>query len=130
MAYANPEDKKAYANAHYLANTDYYKQKARAKDKDVKLRNRQIILTHLLDNPCVDCGEDDVIVLEFDHVRGEKLFPVSRSIGRKISEKKLRDEIDKCEVRCANCHRRKTYKQFERSGRDILILTDISVTND
>jgi hypothetical protein len=63
---------------------------------------------------CVDCGyRDNPVALDFDHVRGEKLF----SIGQRfhvMSDEKILDEIAKCEVRCANCHRIKTW--LERSG--------------
>ena len=68
------------------------------------------ILEYLLKHPCVDCGEKDVTVLEFDHVKN-KLKPVS-SLIRAGATSLIEKEIEKCEVRCANCHRRKTAKQF------------------
>lgn len=56
---------------------------------------------------CVDCGERDLDVLQFDHVRGAKKFTIAsnRSIAR------VRDEIAKCEVVCANCHSRRTARR-------------------
>lgn len=72
---------------------------------------RRFILDYLREHPCVDCGEGDVVVLDFDHVRGQKKFTISSSIARQISIAKIKKEIDKCEVRCANCHRRKTAKE-------------------
>lgn len=59
-------------------------------------------------NPCVDCGEDDPVVLEFDHVRGDKAGSISLMIHNGVSLETLIIEINKCQVRCANCHRRKT----------------------
>lgn len=61
---------------------------------------------YLSNNPCVDCGEDDPIVLQFDHVRGDKIGCVSELICRKW--KIVFEEIKKCDVRCGNCHTRKT----------------------
>lgn len=59
---------------------------------------------------CVDCGETDIRVLEFDH-KGDKEFNVS-SLMRMNSLEKLKNEIAKCEVVCANHHRIRTAKQF------------------
>lgn len=61
---------------------------------------------YLESHPCVDCGESDPVVLEFDHVRGEKTRPVSILV--KWSWGRVVEEIEKCAVRCANCHRRVT----------------------
>lgn len=59
---------------------------------------------------CVDCGETDPVVLDFDHVSGRKSAGVSRM--RTSSLPKLLTEIAKCEVRCANCHRRVTTQRL------------------
>lgn len=64
-------------------------------------------------HPCIDCGETNPIILEFDHVTGDKQFNISNVAREGYGMKRLKDEIAKCEVRCANCHRKKTY---ERSG--------------
>ena len=77
--------------------------------KIVVQRNRELVLSYLQINPCVDCGESDPIVLEFDHQRDKKMG-VSRLILGGYTEKVILDEIQKCVVRCANCHRRKTAK--------------------
>ena len=59
---------------------------------------------------CIDCGENNPIVLEFDHRDGvEKIDNISRLIDR--SWDTIKKEIDKCDVRCANCHRIRTAKQ-------------------
>ena len=57
---------------------------------------------------CVDCGVKDYRVLQFDHIKDKK-HNVSEMIyeGRKIQL--IKEEIRKCEIRCANCHQIKTY---------------------
>jgi hypothetical protein len=74
--------------------------------------NRDRIREYLSSHPCVDCGESDHMVLEFDHVRGNKLATVSALRGRMAKWSRIEEEISKCEVRCANCHRRKTVAQL------------------
>lgn len=74
-------------------------------------RNRKFIYDYLLSHLCVDCGEKDPIVLEFDHLFG-KDKSISEMVRRRYSIERIKKEISKCEVRCANCHRRKTSKTF------------------
>jgi hypothetical protein len=71
------------------------------------LQLEQRIWDILLKSPCVDCGEADLVVLHFDHLR-DKVADVSRMWRRQHSWKVVELEIAKCEVRCANCHARKT----------------------
>lgn len=69
---------------------------------------RSFVWQYLLAHPC-QCGESDPLVLEFDHVIGDKEFAISLAVARyKTSLRKIKQEIEKCVVRCANCHRRKT----------------------
>lgn len=68
---------------------------------------RQYVVDYLKSHPCIDCGEPDIIVLDFDHL-GDKKDDISNLIGHARSLSVIIKEIDKCVVRCANCHRRKT----------------------
>ena len=105
----------AYRRQHYLDNKELYIDKARRWDEANKADHlrmlRQYVWDYLLEHPCLECGEPDPIVLEFDHVRGIKIDTISSMMGSVVSLKRLKDEIAKCEVRCANCHRRKTAKE-------------------
>ena len=69
----------------------------------------QYLVAYLRAHPCVDCGEEDPIVLEFDHLRDKK-FGISKGLQDRSWQSVL-DEIAKCEVVCANCHRRRTAKR-------------------
>ena len=66
------------------------------------------IVTFLKSHPCVDCGEQDILVLDFDHQKNNKSSTISNLLRCGYSIDKIKNEIDKCVVRCANCHRRKT----------------------
>ena len=83
-----------------------------------KEEKRKKIESYLLEHPCVDCGEKDPIVLDFDHVRGTKKANVSFLVQTGHTWETVAKEIEKCDVRCANCHRRKTIrnKDYESTG--------------
>lgn len=68
-------------------------------------RNRKYVDDILGNSSCIDCGNNDPRVLEFDHVRGTKLGHISHGIKNAWNLTKLKEEIDKCEIRCCNCHR-------------------------
>jgi hypothetical protein len=78
----------------------------------------------LLTHPCVDCGESDTIVLEFDHVIGEKKYNIADVIRSGRNWQSIIEEIEKCEVRCANCHRRATAKRGGNWNKHIWSLGD------
>ena len=73
-------------------------------------RNIAFVAEYLRTHPCVDCGESDPMVLEFDHVRG-KTDMISR-MKRNKSLELIAIELERCEVRCVNCHIRRTAQQF------------------
>lgn len=59
--------------------------------------------------PCSDCGKYyPSYVMDFDHVRGIKNNNISK-LSNMASRNKLKDELLKCEIVCANCHRERTY---------------------
>ena len=63
-------------------------------------------------HPCVDCGERDIRVLEFDHINPiEKSFSISRWCSDGGNIEPLIDEIKKCQIRCSNCHRIRTHEE-------------------
>jgi hypothetical protein len=100
-----------------VANRDKAIAKAKEYSKAARERIRAYITAYLKDNPCVDCGEADPVILEFDHVR-DKHFNIADAVRKGVGMKKLKDEIAKCEVRCANCHRKKTYQRAGLTHKD------------
>lgn len=111
VAFKFKHDQAAYAKRHYEANKHAYKQRAKRHNKEVRIRLRAFVFKYLSEHQCVDCGEDDPIVLDFDHVSGVKLNNIADIKSKGLSMRQLKAEIDKCEVRCANCHRRMTHKR-------------------
>jgi hypothetical protein len=56
---------------------------------------------------CIVCGEENPSCLEFHHVSASnKEHDISQMIVNKASDERIREEIDKCLILCANCHRK------------------------
>lgn len=102
---------RALIKKHYYNNKNYYLKKAKRHNTKYKSEAKRYISNYLLNHSCIDCGESDIEVLEFDH-KNNKLKAVASMVGWRYSLNKIKHEIEKCEVRCANCHRRKTAKEF------------------
>jgi protein-arginine kinase activator protein McsA len=97
--------------AHYEANIGKYRENTRSRKKRVREEYREKLKEYLSTHPCVDCGETDPIVLTFDHVRGKKKDNVSNLMYRVYPWSIIEKEIAKCQVRCFNCHMRRTSKR-------------------
>lgn len=103
---------RAYGKEHYARDRASYVRRARARRKTERPRISALIDEYLRSHPCVDCGERELAVLDFDHRdRAEKELAVGRLKTTGTWSRILR-EIAKCDVRCANCHRRRTAAQF------------------
>lgn len=99
---------------------EYYQDNATGRKQQISQRRERVrkiaqdyIREYLLANPCVDCGEEDIVVLEFDH-QGDKEFDIGSAVAHGFSLERITREVTlKCEVVCCNCHRRRTTKQFD-----------------
>ena len=111
----NKEKQVAYKRAHYEKNKAEYKRKSVVSTKALRERNRMFLKDHLQKHPCLDCGEPDIVVLDFDHVQGEKIAAVTRMANQPCGLEALQQEMDKCEIRCANCHRRRTHERRQQA---------------
>lgn len=101
----NPDYQKTYIKQHYLENKDYYKQKNKERRERLKPYLYRFVNRYKTFCGCIDCGYNaNPFALQLDHVRGEKFKAISTMIGECASISRIKDEIRKCEVRCANCH--------------------------
>lgn len=101
-----------YVRNHYLSNKKYYLEKSKRRNIKLRLKTIEYLAQYLKSHPCVDCGETDILVLEFDHIsKTNKTEEVNKIVSSRSSLLKVMNEIEKCQVRCANCHRRKTAKE-------------------
>jgi hypothetical protein len=82
--------------------------------KETKAEIRKWVEQYKLDHSiCTDCNVSyPPYVLDFDHLR-DKEFGISRAIYRGTALAKIKQEIKKCEIVCANCHRVRTYERLQ-----------------
>lgn len=103
---------KKHYKKEYESSKEKWLIRKNKRSKEIRNNIKKFLLDYLSSHPCVDCGESDPIVLEFDHVRGKKKKMLSQVTRLMWNLESIKEEISKCEVRCANCHRRKTAKDF------------------
>jgi hypothetical protein len=102
-----------YTRANYQSNKQAYKDRARRNAARYLSKTQELIVDYLTKNPCVDCGNQDLRVLQFDYrdplLKRANVVDLMRR-GSALS--RIREEIALCDVRCANCHSIRTAEQF------------------
>jgi hypothetical protein len=97
-----------YRKRRREADPEYHEKRKEAsrawKARHVKRINA--IVREAKNKPCVDCGHQfPPVAMDFDHVRGDKKFSLAKAARRNRTIQEVLDEIAKCEIRCAVCHR-------------------------
>jgi hypothetical protein len=102
---------RACSRAWYQVNKDLHKSRVAARNARVRQESSALLMEYLLARQCVDCGEADVRVLEFDHRDSvTKRCEVTKLVAAGVPWPTVLAEIAKCDVRCANCHRVRTWE--------------------
>jgi hypothetical protein len=95
--------------AYFKARGTVHLAQVKASQQRRRAERRTIVRAHLRVHPCADCGESDLVVLEFDHLdAAKKTRAVSDMWLDCVPIEAIRAEIEQCDVVCANCHRRRT----------------------
>ena len=82
------------------------------KNKARRTKMQEYVMNYAIEQGCIDCGERNPILLEFDHIAGlgDKHYNISKM--SQYSLERVKEEIEKCVVRCVCCHRLKTALDF------------------
>ena len=108
----------AYGREYYRKNRDVQKARLLRNSSARRSDNQSRMIEYLRAHPCVDCGETDIVVLQFDHLADKE-----RDVGNMLTGgwtwPAIEKEIAKCEVRCANCHRLATLRRYEELGASV-----------
>ncbi len=107
------ECNRARSRKYYADNPVKHKKAVMDRNRKAKEKLRAIVIA-AKNVPCLDCKRSyPSYVMDFDHVRGNKVADISLLVQKICTQKVLLEEIAKCEVVCANCHRERT---FNRDG--------------
>lgn len=110
MPYTDPEKRREASRRHYQKN----KAKHIARIKAYSQKHREKVYEYKSTTPCMDCKQRHPhYVMEFDHVRGEKVGNVADILHRNHAGG-IWVEIAKCELVCANCHRYRTHARRQQ----------------
>jgi ribosomal protein L37AE/L43A len=78
---------------------------------------RQLVEAAKREKPCPDCKRRyPSWCMDFDHVDGRKVCAISTMVTRGLALERLIEELAKCEVVCANCHRTRTHERRKAAG--------------
>jgi hypothetical protein len=87
----------------------------RKKQNRRRITRWKALVDKLKSRPCADCGETyPPYVMDFDH-RRDKLCNVAVLVHANVTLKRLKAEIAKCDIVCANCHRERTHGAKRRT---------------
>ena len=104
---------KANWDVRYYENHQHYRDSYNTSRRKIRLENARKVFEYLSDHPCLICGESDPVVLEFDHRNGVEKSGNISNLVLNSSWERIESEIEKCDVLCANCHRRRSAAQFK-----------------
>jgi len=120
MAHKDPVRRKEY-HAKYMKEVWYPKNKEKhiSYVRRNKRRVTEFIEQYKRARSCVDCGfsgREFPYVLDFDHIDSSvvKKFNVGSWSHSVLSIEAIKREIEKCELVCANCHRKRTFSEKRR----------------
>lgn len=107
-----------FAKAGTIKGVDYTRNKCNTCYVKMKSDRRRRIAAWIQQQKrecsCKCCGNDDFRVLEFHHKDNNKEFDISNFGGSGIT--KIKKEMKKCDILCANCHRIVTYEERQKDA--------------
>ena len=107
----NPDYVKRSQESHQGYN-QLHRKELLAKQLARQASNKALVNTYK-EKPCMDCGQRfPPFVMDFDHVRGEKIKSVAEMCNNRPVAAILA-EIEKCDLVCANCHRIRTQSRYQ-----------------
>ncbi|TGY36729.1 hypothetical protein E5344_08920 [Microbacterium laevaniformans] len=112
------ECNRASSRRYYAAHREQHVRVVVARTARRRVEAKEHLLAYLRCHPCVDCGIGDIRVLDFDHrPQNSKRKDVMQLVKEGFSIRIIQDEVDKCDVRCRNCHAIATLERAPQNWR-------------
>jgi len=111
VAYKDKEKQRAAGRAYYERNKEKINLYSQARRADLKQR-----ITAIKEStPCTDCGNSyPAVCMDFDHIEDNKIANVATLAANGALWLTIQEEIQKCELVCANCHRLRTQSRLSK----------------
>ena len=107
MPYNDIKKRREYERKYYQKNKEKRKQSFRRSAEKRYAELKEWFNEYKSTLKCEKCPEEDPVCLDFHHNNpGKKEISISVALRRRYSKKKIMEEIEKCIVICANCHRK------------------------
>jgi len=125
MPFKDPADKRRYQQKYFR---EYYSNPEKREIIKIKVRQRKRELREWFTDYkrtliCVDCGitgKENPWAMEFHHTHPEnKRDLVSYMVAQGYAKKRIMEEVAKCKVVCANCHRKHHYEESKENGTSV-----------
>lgn len=107
MPYKDPAKRREYRKVWYSKNKQSELNHVKNRKKMIKMW----FVQYKKGLKCLNCGENHLATLEFHHNSSNKENNISKMVSEGYSIKKIQDELKKCDVLCANCHRKLHFKK-------------------
>ena len=110
--------RRIYAAQHYRNNKQAYLRRSKLRNPQQRKRIREFIVSYKSNKPCSDCSRVyPHYIMDFDHVDPRsKKRSVAKFSGTCCSLERVKEEIEKCELVCANCHRQRTWDRMTKGN--------------
>ena len=105
------EERKEYMRKWYIKRKEEDPEYIRNINVKKKRKYTKIVYNYLKDHPCVDCGITDIRVLDADHIDPTMKINTRSNLGKTRGIQVIIDELNKCDIRCANCHRIRHFEE-------------------
>ena len=134
MPLKDPIKRKEYEHQRYLQPERRAQDLARRRADYVPRRRPQGVKTWFYEYKktlsCIKCGESHTACLEFHHRDPTtKKFHIARFNSLKQSKGDLQAEMAKCDVLCANCHRKLHWPHWEEGSPNLLPTNPLQIKN-